>query len=106
MPYFTDAEPGFDKHGRRIALGDLLEMDTEGTDLQPWQYHICVESHDGGYCVRDLNAWNVCICDIGHGKAGGNVTNLGNWRENRDKLDEHEVRMLEDEFDLTREESK
>lgn len=91
MPYFTTQEGATDKNGVPIKEGDILQGSQWATgDLC---YYVCVAGFTRDtWEVRDLNAWNVCMCDLG---IDGDVVNIGHYSKHPGILDDE---ILEQHF--------
>lgn len=77
MPFIKHNEYAEDCKGNLIDIGDILES-TEDRPNNPWRYFVCFQ--DGNLIeVRDLNANNIGMCDLG---LGGNVVNIGHYTKN------------------------
>lgn len=72
MTYWNADETRVDKNGKRINPGDILDT---GEVNDPWRYHACFTHNGKNIEVRDLNANNVCMCDLEC------VTNIGHITE-------------------------
>lgn len=91
MPYFKTGESATDKNGAPIKEGDILQ----GPQWAPGEpcYYVCIAGWERDtWEVRDLNAWNVCMCDLG---PSGDVVNLGHYSDNPGILDDE---VLEQHF--------
>lgn len=91
MPYFKTGESATDKNGTPIKEGDILQGPQWATG-EPC-YYVCIAGFERDtWEVRDLNAWNVCMCDLG---PKGDVVNLGHYSVNPGVLDDE---ILEQHF--------
>jgi hypothetical protein len=60
MPYFTldEYKTLVDANGKKIEVGDVLQLKFINPSNAPWEYHFCY--YDGNNIViRDFNAWNI-----------------------------------------------
>ncbi len=90
MPYWKPSETKTDCKGVTITPGDILQ---NVDDTSPWKYFVCYQR--GKLIeVRDLNANNVCMCDLG---LGGDVVNIGHYTKNPGILNKED---LEHYFDV------
>lgn len=71
-----------DKNGVPIFPGDILE-NIDSTS--PWRYFACFVSgpYDDRIEIRDFNANNIGMCDLG---VGGDVVNIGHFSKHLDIL--------------------
>ncbi len=76
MPYWKKGERQVDCYGVPINPGDVLEQKELNESNAPWRYFICFKATGGNIEVRDLNANNVGMCNIG---LDGDVKNIGHW---------------------------
>lgn len=84
MPYWKRAEQQVDCFGEEVRPGDILEQKELNPGNAPWQYFVCYDDGMGNIQVRDLNANNVCMCDLGR---QGDVKRLGHITEVYKKLE-------------------
>lgn len=79
MPYFKREELGkiVDSKGTPIQINDVLES-TDPNPNNPWRYFAVIDENTNIY-VRDFNAHNVCMCNLG---LKGDVVTLGNYLNN------------------------
>lgn len=77
MPYWEPSEIKTDCKGNIIIPGDILESTLDRAN-NPWRYFVCFQ-HGNLIQVRDLNANNVGMCDLG---LGGDVVNIGHYTKN------------------------
>ena len=73
MPYFKIDEEVFDREGNMIRPGDILQHAPPDPNY-PWRYFVCFTSDGDDAEIRDLNANNVYMCDLG---PEGDVVNIG-----------------------------
>ncbi len=95
MPYWPAHEKAFDRNGKEIRPGDILESTWDRCNDGPLRF-VCFVAPLGHIEVRDLCHNNVAMCCLG---TNGDVINLGCFCKNPGILDAED---LEHYFGISR----